>query len=96
MRFIWSTMPFMSIKIQARIDETLKSEGELILKKIGITTSELMRMTFRQLVMRNGLPFEATIPNTDTLKSFSEANDPLESTVYKNTKSALDDVWGKD
>lgn len=82
----------MSIKIQARIDENLKIEGEQILKKIGLTTTELMRMTFRQLVMRKGLPFEATIPNSQTLKSFDEAKDPKNSSTYKNTKSALDDI----
>ncbi|VAW44966.1 hypothetical protein MNBD_GAMMA02-1760 [hydrothermal vent metagenome] len=86
----------MSIKIQARIDESLKIEGELILKKIGLTTTELMRMTFRQLVMRKGLPFEATIPNAQTLKSFDEANDPSESTTYTDAKSALDDIWAED
>ena len=86
----------MSIKIQARIDEDLKTEGELILKKIGLTTTELMRMTFRQLVMRKGLPFEATIPNEQTLKSFDEANDPSTSSSYTDAKSALDNVWGED
>jgi DNA-damage-inducible protein J len=86
----------MSIKIQARIDEDLKKEGELILKKIGLTTTELMRMTFRQLVMRKGLPFDATIPNEQTLKSFREAKNPTENTIYDDTKSALDDVWGED
>ncbi|MCF6262814.1 MAG: type II toxin-antitoxin system RelB/DinJ family antitoxin [Xanthomonadales bacterium] len=86
----------MSVKIQARIDETLKTEGELILKKIGLTTTELMKMTFRQLVIRKGLPFEATIPNVQTLKSFDEANNPSENITYKDAKSALDDVWDED
>jgi len=86
----------MSIKIQARIDEALKIEGELILKKIGLTITELMRMTFRQLVMRKGLPFEAAIPNAQTLKSFDEANKPSESSTYIDVKSALDDIWGED
>ena len=86
----------MTVKIQARIDETLKAEGELILKKIGLTTTELMRMTFRQLVMRKGLPFEAIIPNAQTLKSFDEANDTSESSTYTDAKSALDDLWDED
>jgi DNA-damage-inducible protein J len=86
----------MSIKIQARIDESLKAEGEIILKKIGLTTTELMRLTFRQLVMRKGLPFDATIPNEQTLKSFDEANDSSKSSTYTDAKSALDDIWGED
>ena len=86
----------MNTKIQARIDKTLKAEGERILKQIGLSTTELMRMTFRQVVMRKGLPFEATIPNEQTLKSFGEAKVPSKSTIYADAKSALDDVWGED
>ena len=86
----------MSIKIQARIDEDLKTEGELILKQMGLTTTELMRMTFRQLVMRKGLPFDATIPNELTLQSFNEGSNPAKNTTYKSVNTALDDVWGED
>lgn len=62
----------METKIQARIDSGLKAEGEAILKKLGMTTTELMRMTFSQLVMRKGLPFEAKIPNDETIAAFNE------------------------
>ena len=55
-----------------------------------------MRLTFRQLVMRKGLPFDATIPNEQTLKSFDEANDSSKSSTYTDAKSALDDIWGED
>ena len=62
----------METKIQARIDSDLKIEGEQILKKLGMTTTELMRMTFRQLVMRRGLPFDAKIPNEETIAALDE------------------------
>ncbi len=84
----------MSTKIQARIDESLKEEGERILEKIGITTSDLMRMTFRQVVMRQGLPFDAKIPNADTLESFEEAKDPKKISHYVNAREAMSDMWG--
>jgi DNA-damage-inducible protein J len=84
----------MNTKIQARIDESLKEQGERILEQIGITTSELMRMTFRQVVMRQGLPFDAKIPNADTLESFKEAKDPKKITRYANAGEAMSDMWG--
>jgi len=62
----------METKIQARIDADLKAEGGRILKKLGMTTTELMRMTFSQLVMRKGLPFEAKIPNDETIAALEE------------------------
>jgi len=86
----------MTIKIQARIDDSLKAKGEIILKKIGLSTTELMRMTFRQLVMRKGLPFDVSIPNADTLKSFEEAKNPSEYSIYPDAKTGLDDVWDDD
>ena len=84
----------MTTKIQARIDEDLKIEGEKILDEIGMSVTELMRLTFRQLVMQKGLPFEAKIPNKETLASFEEAKDPAKCTNYPNVKAALDDMWG--
>jgi DNA-damage-inducible protein J len=86
----------MSTKIQARIDEPLKKEGERILKQLGLTTTDLMRMTFRQLVMRKGIPFDVTIPNEETIHSFAEAKDPDKLTRYSNAKEAIKDMWGKE
>ncbi len=83
----------MSTRIQARIDKSLKVEGERILNEIGITTTELMRMTFRQLVMRKGLPFDACIPNADTLEAFEEAKDPGKVTSYPDAETAISDMW---
>jgi len=83
----------MTTKIQARIEEPLKKEGERILKKLGISTTELMRMTFRQLVMRKGIPFDVSIPNAETLKAFEEAKNPKNITTYKSVDEAMSDMW---
>ncbi len=83
----------MTTKIQARIDENLKIEGEKILNEIGMSVTELMRLTFRQLVMQKGLPFEAKIPNAETLASFEEGKNPEKCTNYPDVKTALDDMW---
>ena len=83
----------MTTRIQARIDKPLKEEGERILNELGISTTELIRMTFRQLVMRQGLPFDVRLPNAETLKSFEEAKDPQNLTRYRNAKEAIADMW---
>ena len=48
--------------VRARIDETLKEEAETVLKELGITTSQAINIYFSQIVLRQGLPFEVTIP----------------------------------
>ena len=88
-----STVLSMTTKIQARIDEPLKEEGERILKELGISTTELMRMTFRQLVMRKGIPFDVHIPNAETINSFEEEKDPKKITRYANAQEAINDMW---
>ena len=83
----------MKTRIQARIDEPLKEEGERILKKLGISTTELIRMTFRQLVMKKAIPFDVSIPNAETLEAFEEAKDPQKISRYPNAKEAMADMW---
>ncbi len=83
----------MTTRIQARIEEPLKKEGERILKQLGITTTELMRMTFRQLVMKKGIPFEVNIPNTETIESFEEAEKhPEKLSSYTDVDEAFSDM----
>ena len=60
--------------IRARIEPDLKSEAEAVLKEIGLSTSELITMTFRQVIMHQGLPFEARIPNAETVAAIREMN----------------------
>ena len=58
--------------IHARMEPDLKDEGESVLKQLGLSTSEFISMTFRQLVMRRGLPFDARIPNDETIEAINE------------------------
>ncbi len=82
-------------RIQASIEEPLKKEGEKILNQLGMTTTELIRMTFRQLVMRKGLPFDVSvphIPNSETIEAFKEAENPKNLSTYSNVEDAFSDM----
>jgi len=59
--------------VKARIEPSLKLEGEAVLAAIGLNTTEAITMFFRQVVMRQGLPFDAKIPNTATVKVLQDA-----------------------
>lgn len=61
-----------STEVRARIEPELKAEAESILKSIGLSTSELITMTMRQVVMLRGLPFTARIPNNETIAAIKE------------------------
>jgi addiction module RelB/DinJ family antitoxin len=49
--------------IRARVSPELKAEAESILARIGLSSSDAIRMFYSQVAMRKGLPFEARIPN---------------------------------
>lgn len=79
----------MEAKIQARIDSELKSQVEEVLSELGMTTAELIRMTFRQVAMQRGIPFEVKIPNQQTLDAFEEAKDKSKLLRYPDGKTAI-------
>ncbi len=49
-------------QINVKIDPALKRDTEKILKELGLNTSELIKILFRQVVMRKAVPFDVAIP----------------------------------
>ena len=60
--------------VRARIEPGLKRRAESILRKLGLSTTEAITLFYRQVEMRNGLPFDVVIPDETTLRTF-EATD---------------------
>ena len=71
-------------QINARTEKDLKVEVEIILKDLGLTTSEAINIFFRQVKLRRGLPFPVEIPNEDTLDTFRESEAGKGLTVCKD------------
>lgn len=55
--------------IRARVEPELKSKAEAILKEVGLSSSEAMRLFLFQVVQQRGLPFEVKIPNAETIEA---------------------------
>ena len=58
--------------IRARVEPELKSEAESILRELGLSSSEAMRLFLHQIVSQRGLPFEVKIPNAETIAAIEE------------------------
>src|SRR3546814_10572720 len=52
--------------VRARIDETLKDEAAAVLAELGLTVSDVVRMTLTRVAKDHALPFELKVPNADT------------------------------
>lgn len=61
-----------SAQVNTRIEPTLKQEAESVLHQIGLKPSEAISMFYRQLVMQRGLPFDAKIPNQETIEAMQD------------------------
>jgi len=58
--------------IRARVEPELKSEAEAILKTLGLSASEAMRLFLFQVIHQRGLPFDVKIPNAKTISAIEE------------------------
>ncbi len=47
--------------IFARVDSTIKDEAEGVLSRLGLPMSSAINLFLRQVILRQGLPFEVTL-----------------------------------
>lgn len=75
-------MSSMTTAISVQIDKKDKEEVTKILDKLGVTMSGLINMTIKQVIMKEGIPFEVTIPKEPDNLSKYFTKEELENT-YK-------------
>ncbi|MCH7522027.1 MAG: type II toxin-antitoxin system RelB/DinJ family antitoxin [Candidatus Marinimicrobia bacterium] len=68
-------MALQSAKINTRIEPELKEQVDAILDKLGLTMAEAIRLYFKQIVHRKGIPFDVRIPNPETQAAMEDARD---------------------
>ncbi len=65
-------LPVKTSTVRARIEPTLKLEVEAILASLGLTASEAIQLLYRQIKLRNALPFAVEMPDESTGKPLPE------------------------
>lgn len=67
-------MAAKTANVTARIQPNIKEQAEAILERLGIPVSVFIDMTYRQVIMRDGVPFSLDIPDKlDTRDSITKA-----------------------
>ncbi len=61
--------------IHARIEPAIKRSAESILSRVGLSSTEAIRMFYRQITLRKGLPFAVEIPNATTRTTLKASRD---------------------
>ena len=56
-------MAVKTANVTARIQPNIKEQAEALLDRLGIPVSVFIDMTYRQVIMRDGVPFSLDIPD---------------------------------
>ena len=57
--------------VRVRVNTRLKDDAECVLRRLGFSISEAVKIYLAQIVLHEGIPFEVRIPNETTLKTFT-------------------------
>jgi len=63
-----------SATIRARIRPELKEHVEHIFERLGLSTTEAITLFYKQVELRDGLPFDVAIPNETTIRTFKSTD----------------------
>lgn len=78
--------------VRARIDENSKEKVEAILNKLGLNTSEAIRLFFKQIELRGGLPFIIKLPNKETRQAMKDAKSGEKVEGFDSKDELFDDL----
>ena len=56
-------MAVKSANVMARVEPEIKERAESILSGLGIPVSVFINMMYRQIIVKNGIPFSLTLPH---------------------------------
>lgn len=72
--------------VRARIEPDLKSKAEHIFQELGLSTTQAITLFYKQVELKNGLPFDITIPNEITRKTFSDTDAECDLIMCNDTE----------
>jgi DNA-damage-inducible protein J len=61
--------------VRARIQPELKNKAEQVFRKLGLTSTQAISLFYKQVELRNGLPFDVVIPSETKLRTFNKTDE---------------------
>ena len=80
--------------VHARIEPQTKEKAEEILRRLGLSPTEAIRIFYRQISLRGGLPFAVEIPNKLTASTLEMSRRGQEVQEFDSLE-AMFDSWKK-
>lgn len=60
--------------VRARIEPGLKESAEEVFRRLGLSATQAITLFYKQVELRNGLPFSIAIPNEQTAQTFEDTD----------------------
>jgi len=73
--------------VRARVEPALKREAESVLKVLGLSPAEAIRLFYKQVTLRHGLPFAVEIPNDETRDAMRQALEREDLTEWSDLEA---------
>jgi DNA-damage-inducible protein J len=59
-----------SAMVRARLEPRLKTHAEAIFSRLGLNATQAITLFYKQVELRDGLPFNIVIPSATTARTF--------------------------
>lgn len=78
--------------VRTRIDERLRDEAAEVLAEMGLTVSDVVRMTLTRVAKDRALPLELKVPNAETRAAMDEARAAMKArdARFENSRELFD------
>jgi len=73
--------------IRARVEPDLKQAAESVLKELGLTPTEAITLFYKQVTLKQGLPFAVELPNAETRAAMQDAIDGRNLTEWEDLEA---------
>ena len=78
-------------RVSARMDHDLKNKAEIVLHKLGISSSEAINMFFAKILTEGGIPFELKLPK-ETMDAIQDVKEGKNVKEFNSSKELFKDL----
>lgn len=77
--------------VRARLEPDLKDHAESVFRRLGLNATQAITVFYRQVELRDGLPFDIVVPTPTTKRTFEASEAGCDLVVCENA----DDMFRK-
>jgi DNA-damage-inducible protein J len=79
-----------SAMVRARVEPELKHHVESVFHRLGLNSTQAITMFYRQVELRDGLPFDVVIPTETTRRTFNATDAGRDLVVCEDADDMFD------